>query len=114
LYPERKSRLLSPTTTKFGDKVGDVVETTDVGNGTTEKMPAVDNVVMVDPLIEGWTDEGTRDTDIVDDAKPIKEVVKITADDGAVLIPIVLLFSASELVLRVNRAPVGASSADIV
>ena len=97
------------------NKVGDEVETTDVGNGTTEDMPAVGKLVIMEPLVEGWTDEGIRDTDIVDDATAIEEVVKMTTDEGGALDPeVVTLLSAVGLVPALNKSPVGASSADIV
>ena len=63
-----------------GDKVAEGVEITLVANGTTEDMPDDGSCVITEPLVEGKGADGTRETEITEEATWIEDVVKTIVD----------------------------------
>lgn len=96
-----------------GDRVPEDVGMTVVGYGTTEDSPDVGKTVMSEPLVEGVKEEDTRETEIVDEATGMEELVK-TIIDGDVATPETALLCGDELAPEANITPDGTSSADEV
>jgi len=95
-----------------GDKVATGVEITLVAKGTTEEMPEDPSCVITEPLVEGKTEEPTRETDISDDAIWIEDVVKTTIGELAEPVLVAAPAEVEELDPSAKRAPDGLSFAD--
>lgn len=80
-----------------GDKVATGVEITLVAKGITEEMPEDPSCVITEPLVEGKTEEPTRETDISDEAIWIEDVVKTTIGELAEPVLVVVLVEVEEL-----------------